>query len=210
MEGLRGITVTMEAELKKSTLNLANRITLGRIFLVPLFVVLLLGYLESDAFKSEWLRIGAMLSFGIAILTDALDGFIARTRHQQTRLGTFLDPLADKLLLTSAIILLALPNHALQNRLPFWFVVLVISRDVFITLGALLIHILNGSVKIVPSVLGKVTTFSQMVTVFWILLKWPHADVPIWIAAIATFASWIGYLIYGSRQLNGSGKVLSL
>lgn len=192
------------SETKKSALNLANKITIGRILLIPVFVILILSYENSRHPEAEWLRITAIFVFILAVLTDAVDGFIARTRGQKTPLGTFLDPLADKLLLTSAIVLLTMPNLNLGYRLPLWFTVLALSRDLFITLGALLIHILNGSVRIVPSIFGKMTTFSQMVVIVWVLLKWPHPEIWVYFAASLTFVSGIGYLIFASRQLNGS------
>jgi CDP-diacylglycerol--glycerol-3-phosphate 3-phosphatidyltransferase len=191
-------------DTKKSALNLANKITIGRILLIPVFVILILSYENSRPPEAEWLRITAILVFVLAILTDAVDGFIARTRGQKTPLGTFLDPLADKLLLTSAIILLTMPNLNLGYRLPLWFTVLALSRDLFITLGALLIHILNGSVRIIPSLFGKLTTFSQMVVIVWVLLKLPHPEIWVYLAALLTFVSGIGYLIFASRQLNGN------
>jgi phosphatidylglycerophosphate synthase len=84
--------------------------------------------------------------------------------------------------------------------------VLAFSRDFFITFGALLIHILNGSVRIVPSLFGKLTTLSQMIVILWVLLKWPHPEIWVYWTAFVTFVSGIGYLIFGSRQLNGNLK----
>lgn len=192
-----------EPKVKKSTLNLANRITLCRILLIPVFVILILNYESSKPDEGEWLRIVANIVFCVTVLTDALDGFIARTQNQKTQLGTFLDPLADKLLLMTSIILLTLSNEKFGYRFPFWFTVLVISRDVVITLGSLLIHILNGSVKIIPSIVGKLATASQMAAIFWILLKWPNPQYFVYVAASFTIASGVGYMLFGSRQLNG-------
>lgn len=186
----------------KGALNLANRVTLGRIVLAPIFVVLLLNYKNSINPQDEWLRLAAISVFALAVFTDALDGFIARTRNQKTQLGTFLDPLADKLLLISAIVLLTLPNARLDYRLPFWFAVLAISRDVFIIFGSLLIHVLNGSVRVRPSILGKVTTVSQMIAVIWVLLKFGYPQIPVYFAAFMTLLSGIIYVIDGSRQLS--------
>lgn len=191
-----------ETKTKKSTLNLANRITIGRIILIPIFVFFFLSY---DGEK-EWLRVSAIFIFAVAFLTDALDGFIARTRGEKTELGTFLDPLADKLLLTTSIVLLSLPNMKWGYHLPLWFTVLAISRDAFITMGSLLIHILNGIVRIRPSMWGKLTTVAQMVTIVWILLKWSQPQIWVITAAVLTSISAIDYLIFGSKQLNESMK----
>ncbi len=186
----------------KSNLNLANKITIARIILVPIFVLLLLSYRDAAQGEQEILRFSAILVFIAATLSDAVDGFIARTRNQKTPLGTFLDPIADKLLLVSAIVVLSFKSPPLGFYLPSWFSILAISRDLFICSGVLLIHILNGHVKVVPSILGKLATVSQMVCVLWILLKWPHPEIWVYGAASLTLASGIGYLIFGSRQLS--------
>ena len=83
----------------------ANKITIGRILLVPFFIVLVLYYIQTD---NEWYRLWAIISFALASLADGLDGYIARRYNQRSELGAILDPLADKLLLVSAIVLLTL------------------------------------------------------------------------------------------------------
>jgi len=191
---------------KKSNANLANQITIGRIILIPVFVSLMITYGNSTGPNPESLRIWAVVIFAIAVLTDAVDGFIARTQGLKTPLGTFLDPLADKLLLTTSIVILTLPNPKLGYQLPVWFAVLAISRDVFITGGALLIHVLTGSVRIVPSILGKATTALQMVTIAWILLKLPSAHLWVYASAILTVVSGVGYLFFGNKQINTTSK----
>ena len=196
--------MTHSSEVKKSTLNLANRITIGRILLIPVFVVLVLYYENAPLGEGEWIRNLAITVFGFAVLTDAVDGFIARTMQQKTPLGTFLDPIADKLLITSAMVILSFPHLRLGYQLPLWFIVLVISRDMIITMGALLIHILNGSVKVVPSIAGKITTGLQMACVFAILLKSSWSPYWVYAAALATLISGVDYILFGSRQLSGN------
>jgi cardiolipin synthase len=191
---------------KMSNANLANQITIGRIILIPVFVSLMITYGNSTSANAESLRIWAVAIFTIAVLTDAVDGFIARTRGLKTPLGTFLDPLADKLLLTTSIVILTLPNPKLGYQLPVWFAVLAISRDVFITGGALLIHVLTGSVRIVPSILGKATTVLQMLTIAWILLKLPSAYLWVYASALLTVISGFGYLFFGNKQINTTPK----
>jgi len=183
-------------------LNLANFITIIRILLVPCFVALLLRYRETG---NDLLRWGALSVFAVAASSDALDGLIARLKAQKSVLGSFLDPMADKLLLNTAVICMSLPMGHLA-RLPGWFPVLVISRDLTIVLGALLIHMLRGKVTPRPSVTGKFTTFFQMLTVVWALLLWPRHMIPLSLAAAFTIISGIEYICIGMRQLHGTSS----
>lgn len=188
------------------SLNLANKITIIRLLLIPVFAALLLNYKASGLGDGEILRHMAIFVFLLASVSDAVDGFVARTFNQITRLGSFLDPLADKLLLLTGIILLSLNIPGLA-RLPIWFPVLVFSRDLFLLLGAVMIQLTSGHLKVVPNILGKVTTFLQMATVLWILFKLPEPHL-IWILAGAlTFLSGIVYLFTGSKQLTENHPV---
>lgn len=180
-------------------LNLPNLITLVRIVLVPVFIGLILHYRETDEVAYLW---WALIVFLVAISSDALDGAIARLKGKKTVLGSFLDPLADKLLLVSAIIVLSVRIGGLE-RLPSWFPVLVISRDLLIVLGALLIHMLAGRVTPTPSVAGKVTTFFQMLTVLWVLLRVPGPWLPLLFATVFTIISGVEYIFLGLAQLHG-------
>ena len=110
-------------------MTLANLLTVLRIFLVPLLVIHLVYGLYG------W----ALLTIGLAAITDALDGLFARTRNETTDLGKMLDPLADKLLITSCLIVLALPNDTAVIRIPAWLAILSISRDVGILLAVLVV-----------------------------------------------------------------------
>lgn len=184
-------------------MNLANKITIFRLLLIPVFAALVLNYREMPGGEMEILRYLALLVFALASLSDAVDGFIARAFQQQTRLGSFLDPLADKLLLVTSVVLLSLKIPGLV-QLPIWFPVLVISRDLFLMVGALVVDLTTGHLKVRPNFLGKTTTVFQMATVLWILLKWP---CPHWVwetAGVLTFLSGVVYLMTGSRQFNGS------
>ena len=178
-------------------LNLPNIITLIRILLVPCFVALLLRYREIGSDMLLW---GALIVFAVAASSDVLDGFVARIRNEKSRLGAFLDPLADKLLLVTAVVILSMPLRDLA-RLPSWFPVLVISRDALIVLGSLFIQMLVGKVTPMPSVSGKCTTFLQMLTVVWVLFRCPHHVVPLSLAAVFTVLSGIEYVIIGMKQL---------
>ncbi|MCX6356019.1 MAG: CDP-alcohol phosphatidyltransferase family protein [Candidatus Aureabacteria bacterium] len=179
-------------------LNLPNIITLIRILLVPCFVALLLRYRETGSDMLLW---GALMVFAVAASSDVLDGFVARIRNEKSRLGACLDPLADKLLLVTAVVILSIPLRDLA-RLPSWFPVIVISRDAVIVLGSLLISMRVGKVTPVPSIAGKFTTFFQILTVIWVLLRWPHHVLPLYAAAILTLVSGVGYVRAGMRQLH--------
>jgi len=186
-------------------MNLANKITIFRIILVPVFIDLILKYHQMAPGTGEEYRVLAITVFIIAVLTDAIDGYIARTNKQQTKLGTYLDPIADKLLLMSAVIIFSLPIERF-TRLPLWFTVSVISRDVIIVLGALMIYVINGKLKVVPSILGKVTTFFQMMTIVWLLFMFPYPQYVWRTAGILTILSGLGYIYSGSKQLGDAGN----
>lgn len=182
-------------------MNLATKISLARILLVPFFVASILYY-KPDR---DFLRFVALALFGIAVLSDAIDGFIARKFNQKTELGTFVDPLADKLLLISAFIVLTV-RSAFPYKIPAWVTLIVISRDIMIALGSMLIYIFTQNLEIIPSKLGKITTFFQMMTIISALLHFEYSYIVWVITALFTILSGIGYLRRGSLILNGGFK----
>ena len=140
-------------------LTLANQITLVRMGLSPLLVVLVVGR------QMKW----ALAVFVVAGLTDLFDGLAARRAGQRTTLGAMLDPVADKVLLTSCFIALTW-GPDLAVALPVWLTVVTLSRDAIIIVSVVLINLAHGRRIFYPSVLGKVTTVSQIVTVAAVLL----------------------------------------
>jgi cardiolipin synthase len=135
-------------------LTAANQLTLLRMLLVPPFVILLLyGH-------QGW----ALVTFLAAGVTDLFDGLIARRTGQKTTLGAWLDPMADKLLLVSMFVMLTLPGIGSANRLPLWFTVLVLSRDITIVLTVAVVNLAIGPRTFRPSVFGKVATATYIVT----------------------------------------------
>jgi cardiolipin synthase len=174
-------------------MGLANWLTTLRIFLIPVFVSLLVYR------RPAW----ALLVFCLASLTDLLDGHIARSHGDQTRLGAFLDPVADKLLLTSAFITLAYLKF-----LPFWITAMVVSRDFVISAGVLVIHVAGGTVHPAPTRLGKWSTVMQMATVLVAMAVYvgvfprPGLRPVLWVTAALTLASGLQYVTQGLRQLN--------
>lgn len=189
------------------SLTLANRITLLRLFCVPVFVLLLIYYEKSVAMgqRNEIFRIVASIVFIVTFLSDALDGYIARSRNQVSKLGTILDPMADKALLLSGLILLSYSSvQSYTTHLPVWFVLLVISRDVMLVTGSVLIHALFGSVTVKARLPGKVTTFFQMLIIVWVLIDLPSAPFMgiLMAAALFTAISGIQYFFDGIRQFD--------
>jgi CDP-diacylglycerol--glycerol-3-phosphate 3-phosphatidyltransferase len=192
--------------LMTANLTLANRITLARFMLIPVFILLTLYYMRSATGNTpnEMLRWSALMVFVITCLSDALDGYFARSRNERTRLGTLLDPLADKSLLLSALILLTGPWGACFNpHLPVWYVLLVISRDVALIAGAILIHVAVGHTEVRPRVTGKLSTFFQMGLIIWVLALGPARWFLwlLWPSAAFTLISALQYITDGIRQL---------
>lgn len=137
--------------------NWANTITVARVLLIPVFIVLLLSNIP----LGQWL---AIVVFGVAAFTDRLDGYVARSRNQVTALGQFLDPLADKLLISAALIALVG-----MNALPAWVAMVIIARE--FAVSALRIVALDQGISIPASPLGKAKTISQIVGI--IIFMWP-------------------------------------
>ena len=184
-------------------LTLATKITILRILLVPVCVSQLMYYAAGYA---DWHRLLAFWIFVIASLSDAVDGFIARQFNQQSQLGRALDPIADKLLLMTTVILLSIHPGPALSKLPLWFPILVISRDVLLLAGALLIHVIVGEVKIKPRIVSKIATLFQMITLGCVMLKIspPALSWPLYAAAFFTTVSFIWYLFDGARQFSSA------
>lgn len=180
-------------------MNLANKITIFRILCIPFFIASILYYSDTK----PYLKFVALSLFAIAAFTDAIDGGIARSRGQITELGVVLDPIADKLLIASAFISLSIIKtvpHGL--RIPAGVVLTVISRDIIIVLGTVIIYFLKGSIAIKPSWLGKITTFFQMLAILMILAVFKYSRFFVYPAVFFTIISGIDYIWRGSRQLS--------
>jgi CDP-diacylglycerol--glycerol-3-phosphate 3-phosphatidyltransferase len=189
-------------------LTLANRLTLLRILLIPVFVVLVLAYAAGcrQGRPSEIQRVSAILAFAAAALTDALDGYVARSRRQQTQLGAYLDPIADKALLLTAILLFSFDLGDAYERFPTWFPVIVVARDVVLVGGIALLQLLRKPVAIRPSILGKLATLTQILAVVRVMVGFPIARVAT-LAAVAgaiTILAGIQYVRRGLRVLGSA------
>lgn len=189
----------------------ANKVTIFRILLIPLFVVEGLYYIKTG---EEIHRLVGLLTFATAAILDGVDGYIARHYQQWSELGTILDPLADKLLLVSGVILLSFDHSPRLGQLPIWLTGTIIGRDLVILIGMIVIQFTVGKVTARPHWVGKLATVFQMISVLWILLKWDAAFNPQWIfawtiaAAILTGISGLFYVWDGVRQLSASPRSL--
>ncbi len=178
-------------------INLPNSLTVLRILLVPVFV----GFLLYEYFDY------ALVTLLVAAVTDGLDGAIARITDQRTRLGEYLDPLADKLLLMSAMVTLSVLHF-----IPVWAVILVVSRDAILLTGTILANLTEIDIDIAPTWLGKGTTLAQICYVIMVILFATgrvSAEVVIpflAIMVILTTGSGMHYLFRGIQHLNSSTK----
>ena len=199
----------------------ANKITITRILVIPVFVMMAIYYGRSvqRGEPVEWQRWAAIAIFVLAGASDGIDGYIARRYNQRSRLGVVLDPIADKGLLLTGIITLSVSNWAYE--FPVWFPVLVVARDAIVVIGTLTLHFLNGSVSVRPSWMGKTATALQMVAIGVYMLQYNpfqrdlvvgrfkfdvhFLDIPVWLAGIFTLLSGIGYVAQGMAQLHHHG-----
>jgi cardiolipin synthase len=189
-------------------LTYANQLTILRMLFVPCFVILLIyGYPRS-----------ATVLFLLAGITDGLDGLIARKLRQKTVLGSFLDPMADKILLTAAFVTLTVPSIPLILHIPAWLTILTISRDVIIAVSVLIIHLQTQHSQFPPSLLGKCTTAVQLLTVGVCMLANFETELAValfpWVIYFTlafTLASGLHYAyksikIIASYQVQGNGS----
>ncbi len=180
-------------------MNIPNLLTLLRIILVPIIVILLI----QGAF------VKALIVFLVAGISDGLDGFLARVLHQQTILGAYLDPIADKALLASSFITLSV-----LHIIPGWLTVIVISRDFIILLGISVLSMMSIPLQIRPIFVSRVTTALQLITVLMALTSrclpgninelWLLAVY--WITALFTIISGLNYMARGVALINRGGK----
>jgi len=188
------------------TFTIPNLLCLLRMGLVPLFIITLVN---GDPRK-------ALLIFVVAGVTDALDGFIARFWNQQSLLGAYLDPIADKILLTSAYVVLSIPslNHGVQ--IPLWVTILVIARDVLLVVVALVLYLAAGVRKFPPTILSKINTVLQVAAVALVLVSGTLPDnrfiemaavTSLYLVAGLTLASGLDYVYRMARLEKKADKL---
>ena len=188
----------MRKEKKNSFLNLPNILSLLRILLIPVFLVLMI----------QGKIVEASAVFFFAGFTDVLDGFAARLLHQKTKIGAFLDPAGDKLLMTSAFIVLTIPSLNSPHIIPLWLTIVVISRDLFIVSSAFTLYKLRGQKSFPPSFLGKSSTVCQFMVLILVLLfnsfqiSFPYLRLLYFLTLALTLLSGVHYSYIGSKIIS--------
>jgi CDP-diacylglycerol--glycerol-3-phosphate 3-phosphatidyltransferase/cardiolipin synthase len=184
----------------KIKMTWANRITLFRLILIPVFITLMLYYAEAckNNENPDLWRWWALIVFTIAALSDALDGYLARNFNQHTPLGSVLDPIADKLLMLSAVITLSFIHIDGGVGFPIWFPVIIISRDVLLLLGSIIVYLTIHTFDVKPHWTGKCGTFFQLAAIIAALLAIPEV---IWISLAAIIFTIISTLFYINQAL---------
>jgi cardiolipin synthase len=193
-------------------MSFADKVTILRILLIPIFVSFLF-YFDKNHLYLRYVLLGV---FGLAMLTDYFDGLVARIKKEKSEIGQVIDPLADKLLLLTAFISLYALRRSLplSSNIPLWVVLVIVSRDLIILLGVAILYFLKIEIPIAPSMWGKFTTFFQMLTILWVIADIPfsiniigYKDIPfssvIWtVAVIFTLISGAGYFTRGIKSIN--------
>jgi CDP-diacylglycerol--glycerol-3-phosphate 3-phosphatidyltransferase len=195
-------------------LNWANRITILRILLIFPFVSCMLKINDPNISQTAQnsMRYVALGIFLVMAGSDFLDGYLARKKNMITQLGAFLDPMADKILMTCACLLLTSKTAGVRGfELPRTVVVLIIGKDLFLLMGFVVVHFITHSEKIVPAFIGKIATALQLTMVAAILIAPEVASVfPLWgwllrilwwAAAATAILSTLIYIRSGSRYI---------
>lgn len=177
-------------------MNFANKISVFRILIVPFFIASLIYYSP----EKDYLRLIALFIFILAVISDAVDGYVARKSKQTSKAGVVLDPLGDKLLLMSAFICLSIIKE-FPLRFPLWVTLVVISRDAIILLGTAVIFIVKQNIDIYPSKWGKLSTTFQMLSVIAVLMQAGFASIVWRLACFFTVISGIYYIRKGFNTL---------
>ncbi|MFH0876626.1 MAG: CDP-alcohol phosphatidyltransferase family protein [Candidatus Omnitrophota bacterium] len=180
-------------------MTFANKITLFRIVSIPFFVASLIFYTPGK----PYLKAIALGIFLCAIVSDVIDGYIARAHRQKTKAGAILDPLADKaLLITAFVFIYRVSRMYFAISLPLWVLLVVVSRDAIMLVGSGILLATHHELKISPTWWGKLTTFFQMMTIVCLILEIKFVVVVWWIACIFTAISGIDYARRGINVLN--------
>jgi cardiolipin synthase (CMP-forming) len=179
--------------VSQASLTIPNLITLFRIILTPLFIIFLI--------QGNYRK--ALVVFILAGVSDLADGLIARTWQQKSRLGSYLDPLADKILMAASFVTLSI-----YHQIPPWLTVVVLSRDVVLALGVVIFRLADIPLVVRPSLAGKWTTTFQLITVGFVLLNkiwaFPALVLPVffWVTGILTIVSGLQYFYGAIKQMN--------
>ncbi len=170
--------------------NVPNTLTIGRIVIIPVFLTTIV-YKRYDY---------ALYLFIAAAITDMFDGLFARLKDQRTSLGMFLDPLADKFLIVTAIVILSV-----YGLIPEWLAITVISRDIIVVIGWFLLYLVKGIANVVPSLPGRITIWVQSIFIAYVLMNMTFFSLPTlypvlqWITAGVTIISGLHYIYRGLK-----------
>ncbi|HOF06091.1 MAG TPA: CDP-alcohol phosphatidyltransferase family protein [Syntrophales bacterium] len=184
--------------MEAGRVNIPNTLTVLRIIMVPVIVILLM---QGDFLK-------ALVLFALSGITDGLDGFLARVLDQQTELGAYLDPIADKALMVSCFVTLSI-----KHVIPGWLSVIVVSRDCIILIGIAMLAIMSISFQIRPTMISKLTTVFQLLTIFSVLLVHTLAMAEEYkgllmglyiLTSVLTIASGLNYIFKGIHFINST------
>ncbi len=195
-------------------LSWANRITIFRMLLIIPFVIFMLDINDPELSRSwqNGMRYLSILIFIAMAASDIIDGYYARKKKEITRLGSFLDPTADKLLMTCACLLLSSRHSGVDGfLLPLTVVVLIIGKDLFLLIGFIIVYFITFQVRLVPVLIGKIATILQISMVMGILIA-PEVSkyIPGWIwflrflwwsAAVTAILATLIYIRTGSRYI---------
>ena len=191
-------------------MTIPNLISIFRLLLIPAFVMSVLYYVDGvkEGQPDEMLRWWAALTFVLAAISDGVDGYIARKFNQRSELGAVLDPIADKLLQVTALILLSIDFHHAFHRLPIWLPILVISRDVFILVGFFVIKlVIGGKMKVQTHWSGKIATVLIMMLITMVLMQWTDWKIYrplLYASGVCVLISLAVYVIRWIQQINQS------
>lgn len=203
------------------SLSWPNRISLLRLLLTGPFIVLVLNQRQWVAGPWSWARHVGLVILIVMALSDIADGVLARRLNAKTRLGAILDPLADKILIVSAVVLLSLRGSAPSDELalPNWVVVAVVGKDLWVVIGCLVVYLATDRLRVLPTAAGKACTVGQLCMVGYVLAA-PDLDylvnglgrwgvrIMAWVAAGLCVLAIISYTRLGLSFLAAEGKPL--
>lgn len=188
--------IRQRVERSLRPLTLPNFLTMLRMAMVPFFVI---SVNEHDFRLALW-------TFVVAGLTDTLDGYLARTLKMRSRFGAYLDPIADKILITCAYVALTVPQGQ-EVVIPLWLTIIALFRDFLIMVVALVLYLVEGLRHFPPSILGKLTTTMQVITITVVLLA-NLAVVPGWLPATCFYTSFVLVIVSGFNYIYRIGRLL--
>ncbi len=188
--------IRQRVERSLRPLTLPNFLTMLRMAMVPFFVI---SVNEHDFRLALW-------TFVVAGLTDTLDGYLARRLKMRSRFGAYLDPIADKILITCAYVALTVPQGQ-EVVIPLWLTIIALFRDFLIMVVALVLYLVEGLRHFPPSILGKLTTTMQVITITVVLLA-NLAVVPGWLPATCFYTSFVLVIVSGFNYIYRIGRLL--